>query len=112
MARISIAPRCLLLMNLYLAALISSAQAQVTGSSNPSGGVFIAIDDGSPRQCININKSVVSMFVLGVKARQNTNWLPSWLVSASNVGAKINITMLEFRSTQNPTVTLPRAYQI
>jgi hypothetical protein len=111
MARISIAPRCLLLMNLCLAALISSAQAQVTGSSNPSGGVFIAIDDGSPRQCININKSVVSMFVLGVKARQNTSWLPSWLVSASNVGAKINITMLD-PLTQNPTFTFPRAIKL
>jgi hypothetical protein len=100
-----------LLMYLSLVVLISCAHAQVSGAPNPSGGVFIAIDDGTPRQCININTSVVSMFVIGIKARQNTSWLPSWIVSTSNVGAKINITMLD-PLTQNPSFTFPRAVKL
>jgi hypothetical protein len=86
-------------------------QAQASGTANPGGGVFIAVDDGTPRQCINVNTSVVSMFVVGVKARQNTSWLPSWLVSSSAVGVKINVTMLD-PLTQNPTFTFPRAMKL
>lgn len=99
-----------------LAQLVSFAQvvpgqAQANGASNPGGGVFIAVDDGAPRQCINVNTSVVSMFVLGVKARQNTSWLPAWVVSTADVGVKINVTMLD-PLTQNPTFTFPRAMKL
>jgi hypothetical protein len=101
----------LFLVSLSILALISSAAAQVSGAANPTGGVFIAVDDGTPRQCINVNTSVVSMFIIGIKARQNTSWLPSWLVATADVGAKINITMLD-PLTQNPSFTFPRAVKL
>jgi hypothetical protein len=88
-----------------------TSSAQVTGANNPSGGRFVAVDDGVRRQCININTSVVSMFLLGVKARTHTSWLPPWLSSSRDLGVKVNITMTD-PLTQNPTFTFPRAVKL
>jgi hypothetical protein len=88
-----------------------AANAQVTGAINPSGGRFVAVDDGVRRQCININTSVVSMFILGVKAKTHTSWLPSWVSSSRDIGVKVNITMTD-PLTQNPTFTFPRAVKL
>jgi hypothetical protein len=103
----------------YLAAAIGmaanlvmpSANAQVTGATNPSGGRFVAVDDGVQRQCINVNTSVVSMFVLGIKERTNARRFAPWLSSSREVGVKVNITMTD-PLTQNPTFRFPRAVKL
>ena len=68
--------------------------AQQTGTATPDGGTFIEIKDGLPRSCININNSLVSAYVLAVKAVQNSSWLPSWIVSTKNLGVRVNTTFL------------------
>jgi hypothetical protein len=101
----------LVFLHVILLTLTAPADAQAPVKINPSGGVFAPVDDSLPRQCININTSVVSMFLLDVKARQNTSWLPKWLVSTADLGVKINITLLDPLS-QNPSFTFPRAVKL
>lgn len=98
-------------IGLWASLVASAANAQVTGATNPTGGRFVAVDDGVQRQCININSSVISMFVLGVKARTHTTWLPTWISSSRDIGVKVNITMTD-PLTQNPTFTFPRAVKL
>ena len=51
-----------------LLAEIPSASGQSTGAANPTGGTFIEVQDGLPRNCMNINKSLISAYVVSVKA--------------------------------------------
>jgi hypothetical protein len=88
---------------------VTAPNARAQGSmARPSGGVYIPIKDGLPRQCVNINKDLVSFFIIAVKARQNTSFLPNWVVSTSKLGVKVNVTMVD-NATQNPAFTFPRA---
>lgn len=93
-------------------AVAAPSRAQETGASlTPQGGTFIAIDDGSTRSCVNINKSVVSMYLVDVKAKEDASWLPSWLVTTQDLGVKVNLTLTD-PTTQNPKFTFPRALQL
>jgi hypothetical protein len=87
---------------------ISAAWGQSTGAANPAGGTFIEIQDGLSRNCINVNNSLLSAYVVSVKATQNTSWLPSWIVSTKNVGVKVNTTFIN-QVAQNPAFNFPRA---
>ena len=82
--------------------------AQQGGASTPDGGTFIEIEDGSSRNCININKYLLSAYVVAVRATQNTSWLPSWVVSTKNVGVRVNTTFLN-SAAQSAAFNFPRA---
>jgi hypothetical protein len=91
-----------------LLAEIPSASGQSTGAANPTGGTFIEVQDGLPRNCMNITKSLISAYVVSVKANQNTSIFPSWIVSTKNVGVKINTTFMN-QAAQSPAFNFPRA---
>jgi hypothetical protein len=84
------------------------ACAQRGGATTPDGGTFIEIKDGLPRSCINVSKSLVSAYVVAVKATQNTSWLPSWIVSTKNVGVRVNTTFLN-ATAQTAAFSFPKA---
>jgi hypothetical protein len=104
------------IFSLIVLAAMSAARipalAQETGTQAAEGGVFIAIDDGNPRQCINVTRSVTSIYLVAVKSEMNnSSFLPRWLAETTNVGVKANITLIDPK-TQNPVFTFPRAVKL
>jgi hypothetical protein len=86
---------------------VSPSYAQRGGASTPDGGTFIEIEDSGTRNCININKYLVSAYVVAVKATQNTSWLPSWIVATKNLGVRVNTTLNS--AAQSSPINFPKA---